>query len=173
MPNLKKRNHRKSRKTLLTVPALAITSALLLGVATDRISSTDAAWTDQSFTSAEFSAATLTAVDPLRCFDHESGLLGTSLLRNQLLLTWEPPSGFEDRPMSYRITWDGGLLGAKGEATVSDGSNQYRYQAVLLGQIISLSIQFKVYPIYGSWVGPPATYTAKTISLLTSITMDC
>lgn len=75
--------------------------------------------------------------------------------------------------MKYRITWDGGLLGARGEGYVTDGSNQYDYRAVLLGQILSFDLEFNVYPEYESWVGPPKTYTATTIALLLSVTMDC
>lgn len=145
----------------------------LAGLSSTRMESTTAAWTEQSIASAEFSAASLGPVRALQCFDIDSGLLGTNLLRNQLLLAWDTPMGFEDRPMKYRITWDGGILGAKGEATVADGTNQYKYQAVLLGQILSFDIVFKVYPVYGTWEGPPETYTARTISLLLSVTMDC
>lgn len=147
----------------------------LAGLANTRTSSTTAAWTERSFASTQFSAATLGPVAPgsFKCFDVNSGLLGTKLLSNQLLFTWDDPADFEDRPMKYRITWDGGLLGAKGEATVTDGTNQYLYKAVLLGQILSFSIDFKVYPVYGTWEGPPTTYTARTISLLLSVTMSC
>ena len=161
------------RRKIIAVLLVLVLS--LAGLANTRIASTTATWTERSNASAQFSAASLGPVksSSFQCFDIDSGLLGTKLLSNELLFTWDDPIGFEDRPMEYRITWDGGILGAKGEARITDGTNQYKYRAVLLGQILSFNIDFKVYPVYGTWEGPPTTYTARTISLLLSVTMDC
>lgn len=166
-----RRHMLRSRHRFLAL--LAVLLLVLSALVNTHSANTTAAWTDGSVAKSQLSAATLGNVRNLSCFDIGTGLLGTPLLRNQLVLAWEAPEGFDDLPVKYRITWDGGLLGARGEAYVTDGSNQYDYRAVLLGQILSFDLEFNVYPEYESWVGPPKTYTATTIALLLSVTMDC
>lgn len=135
---------------------------------------TDASWTAESSRTGSFSAAKLTAVENLKCFDSKNdGLLGTPLLTNQLLLAWTPPPGLENAAVKYKVSWNGGLLGPKGEAIVEDGSTSYLYKAALLGSILSFSLEFKITPVVGTWEGPSQSYTASAISALLSITMTC
>jgi hypothetical protein len=176
MPNSKKRNHRNSRKALLTVPALAITSALLLGVATDRISSTDAAWTDQELAQATFSAASIGTFGAVSC-EPVGGILG--LATNHLDLAWSPPTGanyFPAGALSYEITWSGTIVIEIGEEnSTTTTATEYSFDADSVANV-GLPTVITVTPVLSGtdWVGNSQQVMVLRVSLIgLNLIMTC
>lgn len=132
------------------------------------ISSTDASWTDERSAAASFTALELGHIEEFECHDSES-LLG--LLRSNLQLTWEPPEGLSpDVPVEYLVEWDGGLLGERGSATVTD--TEYLYSAGF--SILDVSLDFTVRPFIESWEGDAFGFRAAKVSVLgISVRMEC
>lgn len=168
MPNSKKRNHRNSRKALLTVPALAITSALLLGVATDRISSTDAAWTDHEFTQTTLSAANLGTFTQMTCQD--SGLLG-GLISDRVVLNWAPPSGaesFAEGSIKYAVSWGSTIsIGLDTDSSDIVDGNTYTYKpSGVLKAGVTTTVKITPYLDGTDWVSDTIEVELLEVSLL-------
>lgn len=144
---------------------------LVLGLSAVR--STMAAWTDSEEATGSFSAGQIGQVQNLQCFDRDDGLLG-GLLRQQVVLEWEPPAGFDEDLMDYEVTWNqSGLLGGQGTETTSD--SKYTYTAASLG-LVKLTARFTVKAKMktGDWEGETQAASATSVGLLIlSVYMKC
>lgn len=155
---------------------MAMFVGLIMSTGSTKVSYTDAAWNSPPQTrTGTFSATNMGPIKDLKCYDHDDGLLGTSLLDGDLILTWSPPENVTGNPISYRIDWKvGGLGGASGQATITDGSNQYRYDSALLTSLLGLRVTFNIYPVAGTWQGTATSLTAKGLGVGgISVTLDC
>lgn len=165
------RHPSQKRRKVLAMSSLLLVGILGFGYGSGRIAETSASWTDQSHTSAAFTAGELNAIQTLQCFDTRSAPNNTIINPNQVLLRWTAPDGFADAPLYYEISWDSGLLGSGGTAPLQSGSEyKYTYNG---SNLLSLNITFTVRPVLHSWTGPSAATSAAGITLLFVSSLDC
>lgn len=159
---------RNQVRALLACVGVLVLVVTLIG---NTVTRTTAAWTDEEYATSTFTAGELGPVpqQSFECHDEES-LLELGLLKNQLLLNWEEPSGIpEGTPIEYEVTWDDGLLGGSGTDTVTESRFLYETQLSLL----SVGVRFTVTPRIESWEGTTLVYRAALVALVVPIRIAC
>lgn len=165
---------RRFRRHLLGFTVLFLSSAMILGLNSERFAKTEASWTDNSYASASFSTVSIGSLGVITCDDSRS-ILGTGLLsEGQVRLTWNRPPNLEGVPLEYVVTWkESGLFTSSGTKTTSDTSFIYTASGL---SVVSLGVTFTVTAKVknSTWTGTASTAAATSVGIIiVNVYMKC